>query len=791
MNYLKYDTKNKVISQEIFNPNVTAKTESIFSLGNGYLGIRSADEEKSVFNKEDFFVNGIFNKDSKDEVSELANLADLMTNTISLNGVVFQIENNDIYKKTLDIKKGILTREIIAKRSYGTFKLNFERFVSQSDLNVYGQKITIEVLELNNKENVDVRLYPSIDATVTNSGTQHFSEGSKLRPTQTSLRMQQKTTFSKRLVVHNLVTKFLINGELIQGGTDDYVIEIKRRLIRFNIKANVKNGDKLELFKLMSVHTSIDDANEILSDETVVKNADLKLEFLQQSDYETLKKESIEKMNEKVWNQFDVEIVGDEKSEYEKLALDFGIFHLNSFVPKHSTFLNVGAKGLSGEGYQGHTYWDTEFFINPNYLFTEPKIVRNLLTYRYRGIESARNKAKEVKLREQESNLEGAQYPWEMAWPTDGEVCPYWGQADVVSGKQVPIASRRQEIHVSADVAFAIHQYYNITQDQEFMDTMGYEMIIDTAIFYSNRAEKQNDGTYSINDVMGPNEYKGNIDNNAYINRLAKYNIDLALNYIEKLSKSNPQLLKEIESKIPYAVNIDKLKEVSQKLKQQNPNKDLIIAENDQFLALPRIDVTPFQLLGDAGKKLFSTKEGHKRLCSQLVKQADVVLLTYLMPELYDYQTRKANFEYYEPITTHDSSLSAATYAIEAIRLRKMSKAYQLFRYALDIDMGQNMHSSDAGIHAGSLAAIWQMIVFGYGGLSYYDDKITLDPILPENWSKLRYKFTYLNTLIEVNINKDHFTIRTVKQGQSVKLWVGNSLVELTNNELKFEVRHA
>ncbi|QDY88127.1 glycosyl hydrolase family 65 protein [Mycoplasma anserisalpingitidis] len=791
MNYLKYDTKNKVISQEIFNPNVTAKTESIFSLGNGYLGIRSADEEKSVFNKEDFFVNGIFNKDSEDEVSELANLADLMTNTISLNGVVFQIENNDIYKKTLDIKKGILTREIIAKRSYGTFKLNFERFVSQSDLNVYGQKITIEVLELNNKENVDIRLYPSIDATVTNSGTQHFSEGSKLRPTQTSLRMQQKTTFSKRLVVHNLVTKFLINGELIQGGTDDYVIEIKRRLIRFNIKANVKNGDKLELFKLMSVHTSIDDANEILSDETVVKNADLKLEFLQQSDYETLKKESIEKMNEKVWNQFDVEIVGDEKSEYEKLALDFGIFHLNSFVPKHSTFLNVGAKGLSGEGYQGHTYWDTEFFINPNYLFTEPKIVRNLLTYRYRGIESARSKAKEVKLREQESNLEGAQYPWEMAWPTDGEVCPYWGQADVVSGKQVPIASRRQEIHVSADVAFAIHQYYNITQDQQFMDTMGYEMIIDTAIFYSNRAEKQNDGTYSINDVMGPNEYKGNIDNNAYINRLAKYNIDLALNYIEKLSKSNPQLLKEIESKIPYAINVDKLKEVSQKLKQQNPNKDLIIAENDQFLALPRIDVTPFQLLGDAGKKLFSTKEGHKRLCSQLVKQADVVLLTYLMPELYDYQTRKANFEYYEPITTHDSSLSAATYAIEAIRLRKMSKAYQLFRYALDIDMGQNMHSSDAGIHAGSLAAIWQMIVFGYGGLSYYDDKITLDPILPENWSKLRYKFSYLNTLIEVNVNKDHFTVRTVKQGQSVKLWVRNSLVELTNDELKFEVRHA
>lgn len=791
MNYLKYDTKNKIITQDIFNPNVTAKTESIFALGNGYLGIRSADEEKSVFNKEDFFVNGIFNKDSEDEVSELANLADLMTNTISINGVVFQIKNTDIYKKSLDIKRGILTREVIAKRSYGTFKLSFERFVSQSDLNVYGQKITIEVIETTENKNVDIRLYPAIDATVTNSGTQHFSEGSKLRPTQTSLRMQQKTTFSKRLVVHNLVTKFLINGQLISGGTDDYIIEIKRRLIRFNIKANVKKGDRLELYKLMSVHTSVDDANEILSDEKVVENADKKLEMLLISDYETLKNESIKKMNEKVWNQFDVEIDGDEKSEYEKLALDFGIFHLNSFVPKHSTFLNVGAKGLSGEGYQGHTYWDTEFFINPNYLFTEPKIVRNLLTYRYRGIESARNKAREIKLREQESNLEGAQYPWEMAWPTDGEVCPYWGQADVVSGKQVPIASRRQEIHVSADIAFAIHQYYNITNDQDFMDKMGYEMIIDTAIFYSNRAEKQSDGSYSINDVMGPNEYKGNIDNNAYINRLAKYNIDLALHYIDKLTKNNSKLLNEILSRIPYSVNINKLEEVSKKLKQQLPNNNLIIAENDQFLALPRIDVTPFQLLGDAGKKLFSTQEGHKRLCSQLVKQADVVLLTYLMPELYNEEIRKANFEFYEPITTHDSSLSAATYAIEAIRLRKMSKAYQLFRYAIDIDMGQNMHSSDAGIHAGSLAAIWQIIVFGYGGLSYYDDKITIDPVLPENWDKLRYRFSYLNTLIEVCIDKTHFILRTVKQGEKVKLWVRDSLVDLSNNETKFEVRHA
>ncbi|PPJ44342.1 family 65 glycosyl hydrolase, partial [Rhizobium sp. KAs_5_22] len=137
--------------------------------------------------------------------------------------------------------------------------------------------------------------------------------------------------------------------------------------------------------------------------------------------------------------------------------------------------------------------------------------------------------------------------------------------------------------------------------------------------------------------------------------------------------------------------------------------------ENDQFLQLPKIDVKPFQMLGDASKKLFNTQEGHKRLCSQLVKQADVVLLLNILPHLYNKEIRKANFNYYEPLTTHDSSLSPATYAIEATRLKMIDSAYHIFKYGINIDMGPAMHTSNAGIHAGSLAAIYQMIVFGFG----------------------------------------------------------------------------
>lgn len=792
MSYLNYDLDNKRVSQVKFNKALTAKTESIFSLANGHMGIRSADEERTSYNKEGFYVNGIFNQDTKFDVPELVNLADLMSTPIIIESEEFEVKTEDKYNKTLWIRDGFLERNLEIRRKYGKFLLHFERFVSHDDRYVYAQKIEIKVEQTTNNQEVEIILKPAINAQVTNTGTQHFGEGFKTRPTTESIQMEQQTTFSKRWVIHNLISKLYLNGQQIKGGNDNYIVEMKRRYLGFKIKLKVKPGDVIVLEKLMSVHSSVDGKHSLLDKQQVKQRADEKHQLLLNSRYKTLKKASIEKMHQRVWNQFFVQIEGqDQQSKYDLLALDFAIFHLNGFVPRHSTNMNVGAKGLSGEGYQGHTYWDTEFFINPIYLFNEPKIVKNLLTYRYKGIKGARAKAKEVKERQQESNLEGAQFPWEMAWPTDGEVCPYWGQVDVVSGKQVPIASRRQEIHVSADIAYAVNQYYQISKDEEFMNKMGYEMIIDTAIFYSNRAELQLDGSFAILDVMGPNEYKGNIDNNAYINMFAKQNIDLALKYIKLLKKNKVKIWEKIKQKIPYPINEKKLKLVSKKLIQQQPNKDLIIAENDQFLKLDKIVVRPFQMLGDAGKKLFSTKEGHKRLASQLVKQADVVLLLNLLPHLYNEEIRRKNFNYYEEVTTHDSSLSPATYTIEAARLKMVEKAYQLFKYGINIDLGPQMNTSDAGIHAGSLAAIYQMIVFGFGGLDWHDDKLFLDPILPSAWDKLVYRFLYQNCLFEVSVNKENFSIKNISQKEFKGFIYINKVPTTVEKQAKtFEVKY-
>ncbi|ADE19762.1 glycosyl hydrolase family 65 protein [Mycoplasma crocodyli] len=785
--YLSYDIQGKKITQDKFNSKYTAKTESIFSLGNGYLGLRSADEELDFYNKPNLFVNGIFNKDTDEEVSELANLADSTQTMIDINGETFQLREEDLYNKTIDIRNGILTRTIQFKRKSGLFQLVFQRFVSQEIKHVYAQKISLTCLENYETNPINVKLFPTINGQVNNTGTQHFKEGNKRRTSLTSIKMEQETTHSKRFIVHNMVTNLTLNGRKIEGGTDDYVVHISRRAIGFNINLNFKQGDTINLEKIMSVNTSIDIDGTTLSNRDVDHKSSLLLDKLQKTNYKDLLDRSIIAMRS-IWNQFDVKIKGDENAEFDLFAMEFGIFHMNNFIPKDSVYTNVGAKGLSGEGYQGHTYWDTEFFINPNYLFTDPKIVRNLLTYRYLGINGAREKALSQKLREEESNLQGAQYPWEMAWPTDGEVCPYWGQADVVSGKQVPIASRRQEIHVSADIAYAVNQYFIATGDQEFMDKMGYEMIIDTAIFYANRAElNKRNKSYEIKDVMGPNEYKGNINNNAYTNYMVKYNIGLALDLLSKLSEEKLEALRE---KLPYEIPTALMETVYNNIKLPKPNKDGVISENDQFLNLVRNDISNFQMLGDAGKKLFSTTDGQKLLSGQLVKQADVVLLTYIMPHLFDKEIIEKNFDFYEPITTHDSSLSSSTYALQAIRLRKMDLAYKLFQYSLNIDLGQNMKSSDAGIHAGSLAAIWQVIIFGYGGFAWYNNEINIDPILPKTWSELTYSVTYQGVVLKVVVNSNDFTVWVESKSKMLKIKIQGNEVIASNIPQTFKVRN-
>lgn len=777
MNKLIYDINNLKIIQKNFDANNVAKSESIFTQGNGYLGIRAVDEERFFKNKEDFFVNGIFNIGDPNEVSELANLADLIQTSIFIDNQEIEHWMFSFYEKSLNLQNGLLERKIKVKINKKEFNILFQRIVDQDLKHLYSQKIIIT--QISGKPS-DLLIVPLINGQTTNRGVQHFKEGAKTLIATNTIQYLQQTTQSNDYVLHTMDIRTKNGNKTLKNGNDDFIITMARRQVGFRIKAQLELNKNFVLEKVMSVFTSID--KDFISLEKMKETSKIFYKnIMKKANLEKLVKSNKKHFN-KIYKNFDVQILGkSQEAKYANLALIFSLYHMNHFVPQDNPNLSVGAKGLSGEGYQGHCYWDTEFFIVPNYLFTNPKVARNLLEYRYKGIKGARQKA-------QEKNIFGAQYPWEMAKPQDGEVTPFWGQPDIITGKQVPIASREQEIHVSGDVAFAVDQYFHVTKDKKFMEDMGYEMIIDTAIFWANRAEKK-DEKYQITNVMGPNEYKGNIDNNNFINLIAKRNLELALKYIDELKIKNPQLLDKINNRIPYQYSLRKMKDVRDNLVQQLPNVDGIIAENDQFLQLKRIDVRPFQFLGDAGKKLFNTKEGHKRLASQLVKQADVLLSTYVFKELFSNDIIEKNFNFYEPVTTHDSSLSAVTYGIMAIDLRKETKSHELFKYAIDIDLGTNFQSSNEGIHAGSLAAIWQLIVFGYGGFRFYNQQIHFNPILPENWDVLKYSVIYDSQKIVVEVNRKTFSLKLENSNKKeLEVYIDNKVVKINNKKKEFKI---
>lgn len=777
---IQYDFREKTISQIGFNSGLTKKSESIFSQGNGYLGLRAVDDEEAFFNKEDFFVNGLFNIGDPNEVSELANLADCLQTKIIIDNVHLSLLHSLIsYRKTIHLTNGLLERKIVWSINAKIFELTYHRIVSQHDPNFYGQKIYLKQLQ---GEPSSVLIFPKINGQTTNRGVQHFKEGTKILLEPSCLQYREETTESNRYVVHTMIVRTQENGKMLYSGlNDNYVIKMDRRQVGFRIKCKLAVDQPIVLEKMMAVNTSVDSNYGVIKTEHVIDRS------LQ--DFNRLKNISFDQMvlnnknaYDEIYNQFYLKIDGDNPdADYDRLMFLFSIYHTNNFVPKNNPFLSVGAKGLSGEGYQGHCYWDTEFFVIPNFTFTNPKISRNLLVYRYKGIEGARKKA-------QEAGCQGAQYPWEMAWPFDGEVTPYWGQPDIVTGKQIPIASRQQEIHVSADIAICVHQYFQATLDEEFMKEMGYEMIIDTAWFYACRAEWKQ-WNYEITNVMGPNEYKGNINNNHYMNLAVKRNLELALYYIFELSKNwkGQQILARIYDKLPYKISIEKMVHVKDHIKQQFPNHDKIVPENDSFLSLPRNDIKPFQLLGDAGKTLFNTEAGIRCLGSQIVKQADVVLSTFIFSELFTRDVIEANFNYYEAVTTHDSSLSPSTHAIVANDLRKSELAYKFFKYGVSVDFNDNFKSSDMGIHAGAITAIWQMVVYGFGGFRFVGDKIHFNPLLPKTWNCLEYKIIVKHCQIWVRICQDKFSLQ-LTLGEKLIVYVNNRPYEISPNPQEFNI---
>lgn len=747
-----------ILGEKRFDSKYLGKCEAVMCQGNGYMGIRSATEEHYLREKRDFFVAGTFNKFDENEVTELPNAADVLAMDMEFNGCVFSLEQGTIkdYYRQLNIRTGELTRTVTWISPQGDeIAFTFERIVSMKELHTIAQRVQITPIS----GRVSLKLETGIDGSVTNSGSQHFSEGDKRFYDNTYMQCCQTTTQTKLDFVFTSGVTFTVEGKPAEVKKH---IVMDRRKIFSEYTLELEPGKTLTLEKISNVFTSRDKENE---GKTMKELQEISLEDLKRTSangYEALLRESAKAWDETVWSRMPVTIVSE--NPLDQLAIRFAQYHLYVMTPRHDNRMNIGAKGLSGEGYKGHTFWDTDIFALPYFTFTDPAAARSLEEYRYLSLPGAHKKAKS-------NNYEGAQFPWESAWLDDGEVTPVWGAADIITGLPTKIWSGFIEQHITADVAYGVWQYYMVTGDQDYMDKYGYELLMDTAKFWASRLEwSEEDKLYHINDVVGADEYKEHADDNAFTNYMAHWNLGIAMEYYQELKDKKPEKFKELDEKMGLQDSYRLWEERRPLIYLPQPREeDLVVAQDKHYLSYPIIDLTKYKESGEVGT-LFREYNLEQVCHMQVSKQADIMALFFLMEDLFSLEVKKANWDYYEPKTLHDSSLSLSTHVILANDMRDKALAYKLFQRAVRIDAGENMKTSDAGIHAGSLAGIWQSVFYGFGGVRMLHGKLRICPLLPDEWQSLEFYFYWHGQRLHVQIDKENLTITNETGTEAVEL---------------------
>jgi trehalose/maltose hydrolase-like predicted phosphorylase len=445
------------------------------------------------------------------------------------------------------------------------------------------------------------------------------------------------------------------------------------------------------------------------------------------------------------WRCSDVEIEGDEAAQK---ALRFAIYHLNSAANPADEHVSIAARALTGDAYFGHVFWDTEIYLLPFYTLTWPEAARALLMYRFYGLAGARAKAARMGWR-------GALYAWEAA-DTGEETTPEHIIGPM--GEIIHVLCGHQEQHISADIAYAVWQYWRATEDETFLLNAGAEILLETARFWASRAQRESDDRHHIRSVIGPDEYHEGVDDNAFTNVMARWNIRCALELVRMLRERWPEPWAHLASRI--ALDDSELADwlaVAETLVTGFDSRTKLFEQFAGFFSLEEIDLDQF-----ADRRLpMDVVLGRKRTQgSQVIKQADIVALLALLPEEFDRATMIENFRFYEPRCGHGSSLSRGMHALVAARLGETELALRYFRESAAIDLSDPAAGSAGGVHIGAMGGLWQAAVFGFAGLVLHGDTPAFDPQLPPDWRSLQFKLQWRHRCFKVRIGSDGFVAK-------------------------------
>lgn len=688
----------------------------------------------------------------------MLNVADSKIIKLYVDGEEFDLLQGKIlfYERVLDMKKGFVERKVKWESPTGKIlEVKIKRIVSLNRQHLAAISFTMQPVNFTGK----IRFVSAIDGNVSNiNDSEDVRVGSNLKGKVLKtidksveglkgwiVQKTQKSNFSYACAIDNVLvadSKYEVSNSLEEDG------------VKVIVDLEAEKGTSYTLNKFISYYTSKDfDENKL------VALALEEIEKAKNDGFETIEKEQEEFLNS-FWKDADVIIEGDKALQQ---GIRFNEFHLLQSVGRDGK-TNIAAKGLTGEGYEGHYFWDSDIYIMPFFLYTKPEIAKALVMYRYNLLDAARSRAKEL-------GHKGALYPWRTI---DGPECSAYFPAGTA------------QYHINADIVYALKRYVEATNDVDFLYDYGCEILFETARFWEDLGAyiPLKGNKFCINCVTGPDEYTALVDNNAYTNYMAKMNLEYAYDIANKMKKEVPQKYQKVASKL----NLKDEEIVAWKKAADNMylpySKELdIIPQDDSFLYKERITVD--EIPEDQFPLLL-----HWHYLNiyryQICKQPDVLLLMFLQREKFTKDELKKNYDYYEPITTHDSSLSPAIFSILANEIGYTDKAYKYFMMTARMDLDDYNDNVKDGIHAASMAGTWSAVVNGFGGMRVYTNELHFEPRLPKEWNLLSFNVRYKGRKINVKLTKEN-VVFALLEGEPIEIYYFDKKILLKKGENKVE----
>ena len=698
--------------------------ESLFAIANGYVGNRGSLAEGSPLSAPATFVAGVFEQvNTPGSVPQLMVLPDWTGVRIWINHQPLSMQHGEVleHRRILDLRRGILWREWRHRDPDGRItRIIAFRFASLADRHLLIHSLT---LTAENYSSV-VRFESSMevaDGAVSLLAPEWIPRSSSARPNVLPLGLR---TPGRDTTVAFGVTSQMLNSTNVAGCRR---VDVNERRIMEHCEIELDVGQECHLHRLVSVFSSRESS----------KPFDCAMKHLKDAIPKGISATVLAHTSawESRWSTADIEIEGDNSLQQ---ALRFAGYHLISAANPDDGRVSIGARTLSGAAYKGHVFWDTEIYMLPFYIFTHPPSARALLEYRYHTLDAARAKARNLGFR-------GAMYAWESA-DTGEETTPR--MIIVPNGDVLIVPNGDLEVHITADIAFGIWNYWQTTADDDFFLQYGAVIMLESARFWASRGAMESDGFYHIRHVIGPDEYHEGVDDNAYTNLMAAWNLRRGAETARLLEQRWPDYWRELATQMQFTdQEVGAWSEIADAVFIAFDPKTLLYEQFNGYFQKEPIDLPSYEPRTAA----MDMSLGHERIQqTNIVKQADVVLATYLLWDEITADVRAANFRYYEPLTGHGSSLSPAIHALIAARIGDRRLAQRYLRQASEIDLGNNMGNAAGGVHAAALGGLWQAMVFGFAGLRTYRDSVSFAPNLLSHWRRLAFPFEWRGRKLRV-----------------------------------------